>query len=84
MKVEKYKFNKYLDVAHEIADMWDVDSTIIVPIVMTVNGQMAKSLEYLKIFALGNWMKSQMQKAVLLDTTRIVRRFLWLHMPNRR
>lgn len=33
----------YLGLAHEITDMWNVDSTIIVPIVISVNSLIAKS-----------------------------------------
>lgn len=38
VKAEKDKISKYLDLAHEVTAMWDVDSTIIVPIVVSVNG----------------------------------------------
>ncbi|RVE50227.1 hypothetical protein evm_005062 [Chilo suppressalis] len=34
VKVEKDKLSKYLDLAHEVTALWDVDSTIIVPIVI--------------------------------------------------
>ncbi|XP_063619204.1 uncharacterized protein LOC134792018 [Cydia splendana] len=79
VKAEKDKSSKYLDLAHEITAMWDVDSTIIVPIVVSVNGLIAKSLDqHLERLSLGGWIKGQMQKAVILDTARIVRRFLSL------
>ncbi|XP_075985623.1 uncharacterized protein LOC142982824 [Anticarsia gemmatalis] len=79
VKAEKDKEVKYLDLAHEIVDMWDVDSAIIVPIVVSVNGLIAKSLDqHLRRLALGSWVKGLMQKAVLLGTARIVRRFLAL------
>ena len=79
VKAEKDKQMKYIDLAHEIVDMWDVDSAIIVPIVVSVNGLIAKSLDqHLKRLALGSWIGSLMQKAVLLDTARIVRKFLTL------
>ena len=79
MKVEKDKQIKYLDVAHEVVDMWRVNSAIIVPIVVTANGLIAKSLdEHLSRLSLGGWIKGLIQKAVLLDTARIVRRFLSL------
>ncbi|RVE46395.1 hypothetical protein evm_008929 [Chilo suppressalis] len=77
VKAEKDKENKYLDLAREIVDMWDIDSAIVVPIIISAHGLIAKSLDkHLKRLALGGWVKSQMQKAVLLDTARIVRRFL--------
>ncbi len=79
VKAEKDKSSKYLDLAHEIVDMWEVDSAIIVPIVVSANGLIAKSLDHhLKRLALDGWIKGLMQKAVLLDTARIVRRFLSL------
>lgn len=79
VKAEKDKASKYLDLAHEIVDMWDVDSAVIVPIVVSANGLIAKSLDqHLSRLALDGWVKGLMQKAVLLDTARIVRKFLSL------
>ena len=79
VKAEKEKQIKYLDLAHEVVDMWNVNSAIIVPIVVTANGLIAKSLdEHLSRLSLGGWIKGLIQKAVLLDTARIVRRFLSL------
>ena len=77
VKAEKDKHLKYVDLAHEIVDMWDVDSAIIVPIVVTANGLIAKSLDqHLRRLSLSGWIKGLIQKAVLLETARIVRRFL--------
>lgn len=79
VKAEKDKVTKYLDLAHEVTAMWDVDSTDIVPIVVSANGLIAKSLDqHLERLSLGSWIKGQIQKAVILDTARIVRRFLSL------
>ena len=79
VKAEKDKQIKYLDLAREVVDMWHVDSAIIVPIVVTANGLIAKSLDqHLRRLSLGSWIKGLIQKAVLLDTARIVRRFLSL------
>ncbi|KAI8429903.1 hypothetical protein MSG28_000381 [Choristoneura fumiferana] len=79
VKAEKDKLSKYLDLADQVTAMWDVDSTIIVPIVVSANGLIAKSLDqHLKRLSLYGWIKGQIQKAVLLDTARIVRRFLTL------
>ena len=44
VKAEKENLTKYLDLAHEITAMWDVNATIIVLIVVSVNGLIAKSL----------------------------------------
>ncbi|KAG6455661.1 hypothetical protein O3G_MSEX009336 [Manduca sexta] len=80
VKAEKDKMSKYLDLAHEVTDMWDVDSTIIVPIVVSAHGLIPKSLDqHLRKLSIGRWVGGQMQKAVLLDTARIVRRFLTLN-----
>ena len=79
VKAKKDKQIKYLDLAREVVDMWDVNSAIIVPIVVSANGLIAKSLDqYLRRLSLGSWIKGLIQKAVLLDTARIVRRFLSL------
>ncbi|CAH2230836.1 jg15288 [Pararge aegeria aegeria] len=37
VKAEKEKVSKYLDLAHEITAMWNVESTVIVPIVVSVS-----------------------------------------------
>ena len=79
VKAEKDKQIKYLDLAHEVVDVWDVDSAVVVPIVVTANGLMAKSLDqHLQRLSLGSWVKGLLQKAVLLCTARIVRKFLSL------
>ena len=57
--------------AHAIVDMWNVDSVIIVPAVVSALGLIAKSLKQKPGLGL-------IQKAVLLDPARIVRRFLSL------
>ena len=77
VKAEKDKQFKYLDLAREVVDMWDVSTAVIVPIVVSANGLIANSLdEHLRKLSLGSWIKGLIQKAVLLDTARIVRRFL--------
>ncbi|CAH2256097.1 jg10379 [Pararge aegeria aegeria] len=79
VKAEKEKVTKYLDLAHEITAMWVVESTVIVPIVVLVNGLLANSFDqHLKKLSLGCWIKGRVQKAVVLETARIVRRFLTL------
>ncbi|CAH2265638.1 jg15722 [Pararge aegeria aegeria] len=45
VKAEKDKVSKYLDLAHEITAMWNVESTVIVPIVASVNGLLAESFD---------------------------------------
>ncbi|CAH2241694.1 jg26991 [Pararge aegeria aegeria] len=79
VKAEKEKVSKYLDLANEITAMWNVESTVIVPIVVSVNGLLSESFDqHLKKLSLGCWIKGRIQKAVILGTARIVRRFLTL------
>ncbi|CAH2215814.1 jg25700 [Pararge aegeria aegeria] len=79
VKAKKEKVSKYLDLAHEITAMWNVESTVVVPIVVSVNGLLAKSFDqHLKKLSLGCWIKGRIQKAVVLETARIVNRFLTL------
>ena len=67
----------FIDLAREVVNMWDVGTAVIVPIVVSANGLIAKSLDqHLRRLSLGSWIKGMIQKAVLLDTARIVRRFL--------
>ncbi|KPJ20651.1 hypothetical protein RR46_00002 [Papilio xuthus] len=59
--------------------MWRMKSTTIIPIVVSVNGLIAKSFDqHLKKLSLNSWIKDPIQKAVILETARIVRRFLSL------
>ena len=44
-RAEKKKDKLTLDIAYEIAAMWDVNATIILPIVVTVNCLIEKSLD---------------------------------------
>lgn len=78
VRAEADKKTKYLDLAHEVTDMWRVASTEIVPIVISVNGLIPKSLStHLgRLGICGKSVMATMQKAVLLDNARIVRRFL--------
>ncbi|CAH2240243.1 jg1800 [Pararge aegeria aegeria] len=70
---EKEKVSKYWDLAHEITAMWNVESTVVVPIVVSVNGLLAKSFDqHLKKLSLGCWIKGRIQKAVVLETARII------------
>ena len=42
MKAEKDKLIKYLDLAHEVVEMWSVNLAIFVSIVVTANGLLSK------------------------------------------
>lgn len=80
VKAETEKRRKYLDLAHEVTDMWGVASTEIIPVVLSVNGLIPKTLKtnLRQLGFRGSSLPARMQKAVLLDTARIVRRFLSL------
>ncbi|CAG5021060.1 unnamed protein product [Parnassius apollo] len=80
VKAETDKQTKYLDLAHEVTDMWGGLPTEIIPVVVSANGLIPVSLSgHLRQLGLrGGPLQVQMQKAVLLDTARIVRRFLSL------
>ena len=79
VKAEKEKLSKYLDLAHVITAIWDVNAIIIVPIIILVNGLIAKNLDqHLKRLSLSCWIKNRMKKVVLLETVHIVWRFLFL------
>ncbi|CAK1604623.1 unnamed protein product [Parnassius mnemosyne] len=80
VKAETDKVTKYLDLAHEVTGMWGGLPTEIIPVVVSANGLIPVSLPgYLRRLGLRDGpLQAQMQKAVLLDTARFVRRFLSL------
>ncbi|CAH2244279.1 jg7746 [Pararge aegeria aegeria] len=80
VRAETQKKRKYLDLAHEVTAMWHVESAEIIPIVISANGLIPVRLAH-HLRRLGfrsNSLAAKMQKVVLLDSTRIVRRFLSL------
>lgn len=65
LKVENE--TKYLDLAHEIIDIWCV-STMIVPTVFSLNGLVTNIFdEHLRWLSLQFWIKSQIHKAAVLE-----------------
>ncbi|KAI5747578.1 hypothetical protein M8J77_016195 [Diaphorina citri] len=82
------KRRKYTDLAEEVMNLWNMNkvtvipivlsaSGVIPPIVLSATGVIPKDLhKSLKTLALNNNLGKLMQKAVVLNTTRIVRRFL--------
>ncbi|CAG9781775.1 unnamed protein product [Diatraea saccharalis] len=80
VKAESDKKLKYLNLAHEVTDMWRVSSTEIIPVVVSTNGLVPTSLhDHLKRLGLRDGpMIARLQRAILLDNARIVRRFLSL------
>jgi RNA-splicing ligase RtcB len=71
------KRRKYQPLAFELKQVWQLSEVVVVPLVMSVNGlvpnEFSGSVERL---GLKKWHIQSMQKAVLLGTTRIVRKFL--------
>ena len=71
------KINKYQDLAEEVKGMWNMESVIVIPIVISDIGLIPNSLfENLRILDLNSNIYIQMQKAVILSTCSIVRKFL--------
>lgn len=73
----KEKISKYLPLAAEIRQIWDVSSVEIVPIVLGSLGEVPKSLhEGIASIDLPPNLYLEMQKAVILATTNIIRKVL--------
>ncbi|KAL1448488.1 hypothetical protein WDU94_005497 [Cyamophila willieti] len=71
------KKRKYTELADEIKRMWQVQKVTIVPIVISATGIIPKELhKNITILGLHKNTFILLQKAVVLNTTRIVRRFL--------
>lgn len=71
------KINKYLPLADEIRQMWDMETVTILPIVVGATGEIPKSLiQNLKSLGLTDKLHILMQKSVILDTCSLVRRVL--------
>ena len=77
IKAEKEKISKYIDLSFEYAQIWHIERPKIIPIVISTNGIVPKTLKnYLDVLGLNAWLINNMQKAVLLANARIVRKFL--------
>ena len=71
------KKRKYNDLSDEIEKMWQLRKVYIVPIVLSTTGVIPKALhEGLKILGIRREVYILLQKAAILNTTRIVRKFL--------
>ena len=77
------KISKYTDLAIELKTMWKMDKVIIVPIILSATGVVPKTLKHgitsLKLPA-GTYL--ELQKAAILNTCRIVRKFLDTDITN--
>ena len=71
------KIDKYLPLAEETRQMWHQNKTIIVPIIISTNGIIPKSLNHsLKTIDLDTNIYKTIQKSVILDTCSITRHIL--------
>ena len=76
-KVEAEKRRKYQNLAIEVQRIWKLNSVKIIPLIISVEGVMSKQLKaYLKEIGLPNGIKFTMQKAAILQTCHLVRKFL--------
>lgn len=76
-KTNTEKVNKYIPLADEIKDMWQMQKVIILPIIIGTLGEVPKKLtENIGKLMLNTNIYKIMQKSVLLDTSAIVRRVL--------
>lgn len=73
------KIRKYTELQQEIKRVWKMDNVTIVPIVISTTGVVPKALlNSLKILDLPKFTYITLQKAAILNTCRIVRKFLQL------
>lgn len=70
------KVNKYVDLAEEIKDMWHLKKVTIRPLIISATGIVPKSLVAQLAELNISLTLATIQKAILMDTCHIVRRFL--------
>nr|CAI5855885.1 unnamed protein product [Callosobruchus analis]CAI5855886.1 unnamed protein product [Callosobruchus analis] len=76
-KTEEQKVSKYQNVACELQRMWKLKKVIIIPLVIATDGIMSNNLRnIIKKLGLPAYLIRLMQKATLLQTAHIVRKFL--------
>ncbi|KAK4883006.1 hypothetical protein RN001_006325 [Aquatica leii] len=74
---ETEKIEKYTPLATEIKEVWKQEKITIIPIIMSVTGITTKSFkQHLKTIDLPLYIHTNIQKAVILKTTTIVRKFM--------
>lgn len=79
------KLSKYTDLKDEVTRMWRLKSASIVPIVLSTTGVIPKQLDQsLKALDLPTHTYTILQKAAILNTCRIVRKFLQTDQPSPR
>lgn len=71
------KLSKYTDLKNEITRMWQLKKVVVVPIVISTTGLIPTDLKLsLKTLDLPLHIINNLQKAIILNTCRIVRKFL--------
>lgn len=76
------KVGKYLPLAEEIKQMWRQDKVVIVPIIISTTGIIPKQLHNsIQTLDLHTNIYKELQKAVIINTCSIVRRFLNITNP---
>nr|CAI5858762.1 unnamed protein product [Callosobruchus analis] len=76
-KTEEQKVSKYQNVACELQRMWKLKKVIIIPLVIATDGIMSNNLRNnIEKLGLPAYLIRLMQKATLLQTAHIVRKFL--------
>lgn len=77
------KIRKYTELQEEIRRVWKMDKVMIVPIVISNTGVIPMALHNsLKLLNLPRYTYITLQKAAILNTCRIVRKFLQLSTDN--
>lgn len=77
LKTEKDKVNKYTNLAIEMKNVWKLNKVTVVPIIISAEGIVSKSfVENLTKLGLPDGLLTPIQKATLLQTCHIIRKFL--------
>lgn len=75
------KERKYIELKDEVKRLWSLETVTIVPIVISATGLIPQNLQpNLELLGINKNVFRLLQKAVILNTTRIVRKFLSINM----
>ena len=74
---EQEKITKYIPLAVEMKEIWNQKKVIVVPIVVSATGVTSiKFMNHLETLKIPKYIHSIIQKAVILKTANMVRKFL--------
>lgn len=77
LQKEQEKLEKYSTLAIEVKQVWQQEKVMIVPLIISVTGVTSKNfVDNLKTLELPAYIHSNIQKAVVLKTCQIIRKFL--------